>query len=91
MIFFFSPAHVAFCGDLFELKFTLPFVDFLPETVTLKFLMLVSATLCMKLLSVYGPNKSLQLVCFFCNLCLNAMKYTFFLKSFYDDISGRDS
>nr|XP_027228539.1 transmembrane protein KIAA1109-like [Penaeus vannamei] len=33
-------AHVAFCGDLFELKFTLPFVDFLPETVTLKFLML---------------------------------------------------
>ncbi|XP_042881836.1 transmembrane protein KIAA1109 homolog isoform X7 [Penaeus japonicus] len=33
-------AHVAFCGDLFELKFTLPFIDFLPETVTLQFLML---------------------------------------------------
>ncbi|XP_069163725.1 bridge-like lipid transfer protein family member 1 isoform X18 [Procambarus clarkii] len=30
-------AHVAFCGKLFELKFCLPFVDFLPETVLLKF------------------------------------------------------
>ncbi|XP_071552185.1 bridge-like lipid transfer protein family member 1 isoform X2 [Panulirus ornatus] len=33
-------AHVAFCGELFELKFTLPFIDFLPETVLLKFAIL---------------------------------------------------
>ncbi|XP_069959318.1 bridge-like lipid transfer protein family member 1 isoform X14 [Cherax quadricarinatus] len=36
-------AHVAFCGELFELKFCLPFVDFLPETVLLKFAILAEA------------------------------------------------
>lgn len=35
-------AHVAFCGEVFELRFTLPFVDFLPETIMLKFIILVS-------------------------------------------------
>lgn len=40
-----STAHVAFCGELFELKFTLPFVEFLPETVQLNFAILVR-TLC---------------------------------------------
>ncbi|CAD7085829.1 unnamed protein product [Hermetia illucens] len=29
--------HLAFCGDLFDLSFVLPFDDFLPKTVTLKF------------------------------------------------------
>ncbi|XP_055681343.1 bridge-like lipid transfer protein family member 1 isoform X2 [Lutzomyia longipalpis] len=29
--------HLAFCGDLFDLSFTLPFDDFLPPTVPLKF------------------------------------------------------
>ncbi|XP_050686161.1 transmembrane protein KIAA1109 homolog isoform X6 [Eriocheir sinensis] len=33
-------AHVAFCGEVFELRFTLPFVDFLPETIMLKFMIL---------------------------------------------------
>ncbi|KAK4300608.1 hypothetical protein Pmani_027192 [Petrolisthes manimaculis] len=31
-------AHIAFCGELFDLRFTLPFTDFLPETVLLKFI-----------------------------------------------------
>ncbi|XP_046402633.1 transmembrane protein KIAA1109 isoform X3 [Ischnura elegans] len=30
-------AHIAFCGDLFDLSFDLPFVDFLPQTVPLRF------------------------------------------------------
>ncbi|XP_066952111.1 bridge-like lipid transfer protein family member 1 [Macrobrachium rosenbergii] len=34
-------AHVAFCGDLLELKFSLPFVDFLPEKISLQFIILV--------------------------------------------------
>ncbi|XP_064107529.1 bridge-like lipid transfer protein family member 1 [Macrobrachium nipponense] len=34
-------AHVAFCGDLLELKFSLPFVDFLPERISLQFIILV--------------------------------------------------
>jgi len=29
--------HLAFCGDLFDLSFALPFDDYLPKTVTLKF------------------------------------------------------
>lgn len=29
--------HLAFCGDLFDLSFNLPFDDFLPQTVPLKF------------------------------------------------------
>ncbi|KAH8323336.1 hypothetical protein KR067_005364 [Drosophila pandora] len=29
--------HLAFCGDVFEMSFALPFDDFLPKTVTLKF------------------------------------------------------
>jgi hypothetical protein len=29
--------HLAFCGDLFDLSFALPFDDFLPNTVPLKF------------------------------------------------------
>ncbi|XP_055837347.1 bridge-like lipid transfer protein family member 1 isoform X6 [Episyrphus balteatus] len=29
--------HLAFCGDLFDLSFALPFDDFLPQTVTLRF------------------------------------------------------
>lgn len=29
--------HLAFCGDVFEMCFALPFDDFLPKTVTLKF------------------------------------------------------
>ncbi|XP_076066750.1 transmembrane protein KIAA1109 homolog tweek isoform X4 [Oratosquilla oratoria] len=33
-------AHVAFCGDKFRLNFSLPFGDFLPETVTLNFIIL---------------------------------------------------
>lgn len=39
-------AHVAFCGKLFELKFTLPFTDFLPETVLLNFAILVCDPIC---------------------------------------------
>ncbi|XP_011301889.1 uncharacterized protein KIAA1109 isoform X7 [Fopius arisanus] len=30
-------AHIAFCGDFFELSFSLPFVDFLPVTIPLGF------------------------------------------------------
>lgn len=30
-------SHIAFCGDLFDLSFDLPFVDFLPPTVPLRF------------------------------------------------------
>ena len=30
-------AHIAFCGDLFDLSFDLPFSEFLPTTVPLKF------------------------------------------------------
>ncbi|XP_046477858.1 bridge-like lipid transfer protein family member 1 isoform X1 [Neodiprion pinetum] len=30
-------AHIAFCGDLFDLSFDLPFVDFLPVTIPLRF------------------------------------------------------
>lgn len=29
--------HLAFCGDVFDMSFALPFDDFLPQTVTLKF------------------------------------------------------
>ncbi|XP_053959943.1 bridge-like lipid transfer protein family member 1 isoform X1 [Anastrepha ludens] len=29
--------HLAFCGDVFDMSFALPFDDFLPKTVTLKF------------------------------------------------------
>ncbi|XP_037884226.1 transmembrane protein KIAA1109 isoform X1 [Glossina fuscipes] len=29
--------HLAFCGDVFDMSFALPFDDFLPRTVTLKF------------------------------------------------------
>lgn len=29
--------HLAFCGDLFDLSFALPFDDFLPQTVPLRF------------------------------------------------------
>uniref|UniRef100_A0A1I8N1J1 Bridge-like lipid transfer protein family member 1 C-terminal domain-containing protein n=1 Tax=Musca domestica TaxID=7370 RepID=A0A1I8N1J1_MUSDO len=29
--------HLAFCGDVFDMSFALPFEDFLPKTVTLKF------------------------------------------------------
>ncbi|XP_023176913.2 transmembrane protein KIAA1109 homolog isoform X3 [Drosophila hydei] len=29
--------HLGFCGDVFEMSFALPFDDFLPKTVTLKF------------------------------------------------------
>ncbi|XP_055381705.1 bridge-like lipid transfer protein family member 1 isoform X2 [Condylostylus longicornis] len=29
--------HIAFCGDLFDLSFSLPFDDFLPEKVPIKF------------------------------------------------------
>ncbi|XP_037958120.1 transmembrane protein KIAA1109 homolog isoform X2 [Teleopsis dalmanni] len=29
--------HLAFCGDVFDMSFCLPFDDFLPKTVTLKF------------------------------------------------------
>lgn len=29
--------HLAFCGDLFDLSFALPFDDYLPKTLTLKF------------------------------------------------------
>lgn len=35
--FVFVVAHIAFCGDLFDLSFDLPFVDFLPPTVPLRF------------------------------------------------------
>ncbi|XP_030565020.1 transmembrane protein KIAA1109 homolog isoform X2 [Drosophila novamexicana] len=31
--------HLGFCGDVFEMSFALPFDDFLPKTVTLKFWM----------------------------------------------------
>jgi len=34
-------AHIAFCGDLFDLSFDLPFCDFLPSTVPLRFWMQV--------------------------------------------------
>ncbi|PNF17358.1 hypothetical protein B7P43_G02985 [Cryptotermes secundus] len=30
-------SHIAFCGDLFDLSFDLPFCDFLPSTVPLRF------------------------------------------------------
>ncbi|XP_069702783.1 bridge-like lipid transfer protein family member 1 isoform X3 [Periplaneta americana] len=30
-------AHMAFCGDLFDLSFDLPFCDFLPSTIPLRF------------------------------------------------------
>ncbi|XP_065331514.1 bridge-like lipid transfer protein family member 1 isoform X1 [Cloeon dipterum] len=30
-------AHVAFCGDLFDMSFDLPFVDFLPPSLPLRF------------------------------------------------------
>ncbi|XP_020299517.1 uncharacterized protein KIAA1109 isoform X4 [Pseudomyrmex gracilis] len=30
-------AHIAFCGDFFDLSFDLPFVDFLPPTIPLRF------------------------------------------------------
>ncbi|XP_024891805.1 uncharacterized protein KIAA1109-like isoform X13 [Temnothorax curvispinosus] len=30
-------AHIAFCGELFDLSFDLPFVDFLPVTIPLRF------------------------------------------------------
>ncbi|KAF4529366.1 hypothetical protein B566_EDAN016815, partial [Ephemera danica] len=30
-------AHIAFCGDLFDLSFDLPFTEFLPQTVPLRF------------------------------------------------------
>ena len=30
-------AHIAFCGDLFDLSFDLPFCDFLPSTIPLRF------------------------------------------------------
>ena len=34
--------QVAMCGETFEVTFDLPFIDFLPETVPLKFFMRVS-------------------------------------------------
>ncbi|XP_064637366.1 bridge-like lipid transfer protein family member 1 isoform X3 [Lineus longissimus] len=30
-------AHIAFCGEMFDLSFSLPFTDFLPATVPVKF------------------------------------------------------
>ncbi|XP_050452726.1 transmembrane protein KIAA1109 isoform X1 [Cataglyphis hispanica] len=30
-------AHIAFCGEFFDLSFDLPFVDFLPVTISLRF------------------------------------------------------
>ncbi|KAK4307816.1 hypothetical protein Pmani_020449 [Petrolisthes manimaculis] len=40
-----SDAHIAFCGELFDLRFTLPFTDFLPETVLLKFIIVMQELL----------------------------------------------
>lgn len=30
-------AHIAFCGELFDLSFDLPFTEFLPQTVPIRF------------------------------------------------------
>lgn len=35
-------AHLAVCGDTFDLTFDLPFVDYLPKTVPIKFFIRVS-------------------------------------------------
>ena len=39
------PAHIAFCGDTFDMSFSLPFIDYLPPTVPLKFFIRVSWTM----------------------------------------------
>ena len=35
-------AHIAFCGDTFDMAFNLPFIDYLPPTVPVKFFIRVS-------------------------------------------------
>lgn len=37
------PAQIAFCGETFDLTFNLPFIDFVPATVPVKFFIRVSA------------------------------------------------
>jgi len=39
-------AHLAICGEKFRLSLALPYDDYLPETVILKFLIRVSFTFC---------------------------------------------
>ena len=48
-------AHLAICGETFRLSLSLPYDDYLPETVLLNFLIRVSFTL-QHLISIFVVN-----------------------------------
>jgi hypothetical protein len=54
-------SHIAFCGDLFDLSFDLPFCDFLPSTVPLRFWIQVISLIYFN--KILKPTYSLHLMC----------------------------